>query len=123
MSLLAPLHLILISAVLIFLNLIRKIISILASSKTAFVRLPKSQLPKTPPGPISLPIIGTLHVFLSNRKIRDTFSHLKRNYGPIFKFKLMSYDCVGIADYDLIKEALNNPGEEKSKVLDKQEMF
>lgn len=63
-----------------------------------------------PPGPIQLPLIGSAHWFLFGG-FRNAFTSLKRNYGPIFSYKLLFYDCVGVSDFGIVKEILNSPGD------------
>lgn len=60
-----------------------------------------------PPGPISLPLIGSLYVFRNKRKRPyEILTELSKVYGPIFGLQMGSIYTVVLTDPTLIREAL-----------------
>merc|ERR1711936_1448185 len=61
---------------------------------------------KFPPGPKSLPIIGSLHSIGFN--IKAAFGKWRKQYGPIVGFYLGDQRCVLLSDFDLVNEAFKD---------------
>ncbi|KAM5164353.1 cytochrome P450 2K1-like [Mantella aurantiaca] len=64
-----------------------------------------------PPGPKSLPFIGSLHL-VDSRKPHKAFMKLSEEYGSVFSIKLAMEKMVVLCGYDTIKDALVNHAEE-----------
>ncbi|XP_063771215.1 cytochrome P450 2K6-like [Pseudophryne corroboree] len=67
-----------------------------------------------PPGPTTLPLIGSLHL-IDKDKPHNTFIKLAEKYGPVFSVQLGSEKSVILCGYDTIKDALINHAEEFSE--------
>ncbi|OMO95638.1 Cytochrome P450 [Corchorus olitorius] len=60
--------------------------------------------PKLPPGPVSLPVIGHLH--LLGPSLHQTFQTLSSTYGPLMYLRIGSVGCAVASNPDLAKELL-----------------
>lgn len=60
---------------------------------------------KLPPGPFSLPLIGTYQV-LQAKFFHEEFAKYKEKYGPVFTIKLGPYSIVILNDIESVTEAL-----------------
>ncbi|NXJ01557.1 CP2H2 protein, partial [Psophia crepitans] len=58
-----------------------------------------------PPGPITLPIIGSL-LQLNLRNLPESLKKLSEKYGPVFTIHLGPQKVVVLYGYDVVKEAL-----------------
>lgn len=65
---------------------------------------------KTAPGPVSLPIIGNLHLLGKRESPFQAFTDLAKEYGDIFSLKLGTTKCVVVNNLELIREVLNQNG-------------
>lgn len=65
---------------------------------------------KTAPGPVSLPIIGNLHLLGKRESPFQAFTDLSKEYGGIFSLKLGASKCVVVNNLELIREVLNQNG-------------
>lgn len=60
-----------------------------------------------PPGPLSLPIIGSLYIFRDkSKRPYEVLTDLAKKYGPIFGLQMGSIYTVVLTDPALIREAL-----------------
>ena len=62
--------------------------------------------PSLPPGPISLPVIGSLPFLRGD--IRKAFCRMSQTYGDVFTMDMGSRRTIVLASYASIKEALVN---------------
>ncbi|CAK1553250.1 unnamed protein product [Leptosia nina] len=69
----------------------------------------KWDLPQAP-GPIALPVIGSLHLLGKCESPFQSFTELAKTYGDIFSIKLGSSQCLVVNNLDLIREVLNQNG-------------
>jgi len=60
---------------------------------------------KKPPGPISLPVIGSI-LSMNIEPFYKLFEHWRTSYGDVVSFKIGTYECVLLSGYSTIKEAL-----------------
>ncbi|XP_059054979.1 cytochrome P450 307a1 [Achroia grisella] len=65
---------------------------------------------KTAPGPIPLPVVGSLHLLGKKESPFQVFTELAKNYGDIFSIKLGSTPCLVVNNLELIREVLNQNG-------------
>ncbi|XP_026483167.2 cytochrome P450 307a1 [Vanessa tameamea] len=65
---------------------------------------------KIAPGPIPLPVIGSLHLLGKNESPFQSFTELSGVYGDIFSIKLGSAQCLVVNSLDKIREVLNQNG-------------
>ncbi|XP_048359010.1 cytochrome P450 2K6-like isoform X1 [Sphaerodactylus townsendi] len=65
---------------------------------------------KLPPGPMALPLIGSLHLLDLERPYR-TMLKFSKQYGPVYRIKLGQQKLVVLAGYEMMKEALVNQGD------------
>ena len=64
---------------------------------------------KLPPGPYSLPIVGSISLMKKlrgNQRPADVFLNESQKYGPIMSFKLGNQLVVVLNGYDAVHEAL-----------------
>ncbi|KAM5164342.1 cytochrome P450 2B11-like [Mantella aurantiaca] len=64
-----------------------------------------------PPGPKSLPFIGSLHL-IDSKKPHKALMKLSEKYGPVFSIKLFMDTMVVLCGYDAVKDALINHAED-----------
>ncbi|KFW89880.1 cytochrome P450 2H1 isoform X2 [Phalacrocorax carbo] len=64
-----------------------------------------SQKEKQPPGPITLPIIGSV-LHLNPWNLPESLKKLSKKYGPVFTIHLGPQKVVVLYGYDVVKEAL-----------------
>ncbi|XP_048345356.1 cytochrome P450 2K4-like [Sphaerodactylus townsendi] len=60
-----------------------------------------------PPGPRSLPLIGSLHL-VDLKRPHMTILNLSKQYGPVFSIQMGSRKMVVLAGYETVKEAFVN---------------
>ncbi|CAG5001296.1 unnamed protein product [Parnassius apollo] len=65
---------------------------------------------KQAPGPIALPIIGSLHLLGKRESPFQAFTDLAKSYGDIFSITLGSTQCLVVNNLELIREVLNQNG-------------
>ncbi|XP_025906128.1 cytochrome P450 2H1-like [Nothoprocta perdicaria] len=65
----------------------------------------KSKSEKQPPGPLALPLIGSV-LHLNPRNLPQSLEKLSQKYGPVFKIRLGPREIVVLYGYDVVKEAL-----------------
>ncbi|XP_032528371.2 cytochrome P450 307a1 [Danaus plexippus] len=65
---------------------------------------------KQAPGPIALPIVGSLHLLGKHESPFQAFTELSKDYGDIYSIKLGSSECLVVNNLDLIREVLNQNG-------------
>ncbi|XP_069063649.1 cytochrome P450 2G1-like isoform X1 [Pleurodeles waltl] len=66
---------------------------------------------KLPPGPVGLPFIGNM-LQLNSKKMFTSLIQLSEKYGPVYTIHLGPEPVVILCSYDVVKEALNDQGEE-----------
>ncbi|KAM4695589.1 cytochrome P450 2G1-like [Rhinophrynus dorsalis] len=66
---------------------------------------------KLPPGPTPLPILGNV-LQLKGNEVFKSLIELSKKYGPVYTIHLGMEPVVVLCSYDVVKEALNNKGEE-----------
>ncbi|XP_071999849.1 cytochrome P450 2K1-like isoform X3 [Engystomops pustulosus] len=76
-----------------------------------FYDLHKNKHKNFPPGPMWLPIIGSMYMF-DAKKPYLTMEHLSKKYGSIFSFQMGQKKIVVLCGYDVVKEALIKHGDE-----------
>ena len=64
---------------------------------------------KLPPGPLSLPIIGSI-LSLQGDDVRESLLHLAHKYGDIFTLDMGQSRTVVLAGFDVFKEVLLKRG-------------
>ncbi|XP_045541247.1 cytochrome P450 307a1-like [Papilio machaon] len=65
---------------------------------------------KQAPGPVPLPVIGSLHLLGKRESPFQSFTDLAKKYGDIFSIKLGSSQCLVVNNLELIREVLNQNG-------------
>ncbi|KAM8806029.1 cytochrome P450 2H1-like [Eudromia elegans] len=65
----------------------------------------KSKQGKQPPGPLALPLIGSV-LHLNPRNLPQSLEKLSQKYGPVFTIRLGPKEVVVLYGYDAVKEAL-----------------
>ncbi|XP_013141981.1 PREDICTED: cytochrome P450 307a1-like [Papilio polytes] len=65
---------------------------------------------KKAPGPIPLPVIGSMHLLGKRESPFQAFTDLAKKYGGIFGIKLGNSQCLVVNNLELIKEVLNQNG-------------
>ncbi len=68
-------------------------------------RYPKNALDLLP-GPKPLPILGNLLQVKDTVNLHKTFTRWHKEFGPVFKIRLLNYNTVVISGYDALHEAL-----------------
>lgn len=63
---------------------------------------------RLPPGPLALPIIGHLHLFLFHSKPHLLYQRFSCRYGPLMHFFFGSAPCVVVTSPEMAKEVLQN---------------
>lgn len=71
-----------------------------------FVKKQNKEKPPLPPGPRGLPLVGYLPFLGSN--LHHSFKELASLYGPIFKLRLGTKDCIVITSPSLVKEVVRD---------------
>ncbi|KAH7964773.1 hypothetical protein HPB49_001254 [Dermacentor silvarum] len=66
----------------------------------------KSSLKRLPPGPLSLPIIGSSYIVGRYPSAWDAFSDLRRHYGDVYSINLGSKRCLVVSSVDALREVL-----------------
>ncbi|KAM4697113.1 cytochrome P450 2C19-like [Rhinophrynus dorsalis] len=66
---------------------------------------------KLPPGPTPLPILGNF-LQLNGSEVFKSLIELSKKYGPVYTIHLGMEPVVVLCSYDVVKEALNEKGEE-----------
>lgn len=62
------------------------------------------------PGPLALPVIGSLHLLGKKESPFQVFTDLARDYGDIFGITLGATKCLVVNNLELIREVLNENG-------------
>ncbi|KAK9048679.1 hypothetical protein SSX86_018641 [Deinandra increscens subsp. villosa] len=77
-------------------------------SITLYISLTRSNkpVPKLPPGPPKLPIIGNLHQILANKHRHEALWQLSKEYGPIMQIHIGSKHFLIISSAALAKQIL-----------------
>ncbi|KNA23697.1 hypothetical protein SOVF_022400 [Spinacia oleracea] len=70
------------------------------------VKKQNKEIPPLPPGPRGLPLVGYLPFLGSN--LHHSFKELASLYGPIFKLRLGSKDCIVVSSPSLVKEVVRD---------------
>lgn len=65
-----------------------------------------SSLKRLPPGPLSLPIIGSSYIVGRYPSAWDAFSDLRRHYGDVYSINLGSKRCLVVSSVDALREVL-----------------
>lgn len=65
---------------------------------------------KQAPGPIALPVIGSMHLLGKRESPFQSFTDLAKVYGDIFSIKLGAAECLVVNNLELIREVLNQNG-------------
>ncbi|XP_023942228.2 cytochrome P450 307a1-like [Bicyclus anynana] len=65
---------------------------------------------KHAPGPIALPVIGSMHLLGKNESPFQSFTELSKTYGDIYSIKLGTAECLVVNNLELIREVLNQNG-------------
>ncbi|KMT16994.1 hypothetical protein BVRB_2g041990 [Beta vulgaris subsp. vulgaris] len=71
-----------------------------------YVKKQDRKQPPSPPGPRGLPLVGYLPFLGSN--LHHSFKKLANLYGPIFKLRLGTKDCIVITSPSLVKEVVRD---------------
>ncbi|KAM4697111.1 cytochrome P450 2G1-like [Rhinophrynus dorsalis] len=66
---------------------------------------------KLPPGPTPLPILGNI-LQLNGKEVFKSLIELSKKYGPVFTIHMGMEPVVVLCSYEVVKEALNDKGEE-----------
>ncbi|XP_021725518.1 flavonoid 3'-monooxygenase-like [Chenopodium quinoa] len=90
---------------------LRNILTILAPLFIIFwfifaARKQNKENPPLPPGPRGLPLVGYLPFLDSN--LHHCFHKLASLYGPIFRFRLGSNECIVVSSPSLVKEVVRD---------------
>ncbi|XP_021768400.1 flavonoid 3'-monooxygenase-like [Chenopodium quinoa] len=70
------------------------------------VRKQNKEKPPLPPGPRGLPLVGYLPFLDSN--LHHCFKKMASLYGPIFRFRLGSEECIVVSSPSLVKEVVRD---------------
>ncbi|XP_075537134.1 cytochrome P450 307a1-like [Dermacentor variabilis] len=70
----------------------------------------KSSLKRLPPGPLSLPVIGSSYILRRYPNAWDAFSDLRRRYGDVYSINLGSRRCLVVSTVDALREILVSKG-------------
>lgn len=62
------------------------------------------------PGPMPLPLVGSLHLLGKRESPFQVFTDLARDYGDIFNITLGTTKCLVVNNLELIREVLNENG-------------
>lgn len=65
---------------------------------------------KLAPGPIPLPVIGSMHLLGKHESPFQSFTELAGIYGDIYSIKLGSAQCLVVNSLEKIREVLNQNG-------------
>ncbi|XP_034838944.1 cytochrome P450 307a1-like [Maniola hyperantus] len=65
---------------------------------------------KQAPGPIALPVIGSMHLLGKFESPFQSFTELSKTHGDIYSIKLGSSECLVVNSLELIREVLNQNG-------------
>lgn len=65
---------------------------------------------KQAPGPVPLPVFGSLHLLGKRESPFQSFTDLSKTYGDIYSLTLGTTPCLVVNNLELIKEVLNQNG-------------
>ena len=82
------------------------VVALLTLLLTLIVWSRRTRRSRQPPGPWGLPVVGYLP-WLDPAHPYKTLTALARMYGPVFRVKMGSVDCVVLADNNIIKEVFS----------------